>query len=125
MRKVFLAAFVLMIVAFSFTAGATPVKFPTKPITIVVPYSAGGGTDLQARAIASVANKYFGQPVVVVCKPGGGGAVGAAYVAQSKPDGYTLLFAVPAVIVIKPYMVKTPYKFEDLEPLMRVSDSPR
>lgn len=106
-------------------ANAGPVKFPTKPITIVVPYSAGGGTDLQARAIASVADKYFGQPVVVVCKPGGGGAVGAAYVARSKPDGYTLLFAVPAVIVIKPYMVKTPYKFEDLEPLIRVSDSPR
>jgi tripartite-type tricarboxylate transporter receptor subunit TctC len=99
--------------------------FPEKPITIVVPYSAGGGTDLQARGLASVAEKYFGQAVVVTCKPGGGGAVGTAYVARSKPDGYTLLFAVPAVIVIQPYMVKTPYAFDDLEPLMRISDSPR
>ncbi|RLA79818.1 MAG: tripartite tricarboxylate transporter substrate binding protein [Deltaproteobacteria bacterium] len=125
-RKVFSAVFALaLLVAFVLSAGAAPVKFPTKPITIVVPYSAGGGTDLQARALASVADKYFGQPVVVVTKPGGGGAVGAAYVARSKPDGYTLLYAVPAVVVIKPYMVKTPYSFDDLEPLMRVSDSPR
>ncbi len=124
-KAIFVSLLLALVGALVVNAQASPVKFPTKPITIVVPYSAGGGTDLQARALASVADKYFGQPVVVVCKPGGGGAVGTAYVAQSKPDGYTLLFAVPAVIVIKPYMVKTPYKFEDLEPLMRVSDSPR
>jgi tripartite-type tricarboxylate transporter receptor subunit TctC len=100
-------------------------EFPTKPITIVVPYSAGGGTDLQARVIASVANNYFKQPVVVVTKPGGGGAVGTSYVAASKPNGYTLLYAVPAVTVVKPYMVKTPYKFEDLEPIIRINDAPR
>ena len=104
---------------------ATAGTFPSKPLTIIVPYSAGGGTDLQARAITSVARQYLGQPVVVANKSGGGGAVGAAFVAKSRPDGYTLLFAVPAVIVIKPYMTKTPYSFSDLEPLMRVSDSPR
>ena len=100
-------------------------EFPAKPISLVVPYSAGGGTDLQARAIASVADQYFGQPVVVVTKPGGGGAVGTAYVAHSKPTGYTLLYAVPAVTVVKPYMVKTPYAFEDLDPVIRVNDAPR
>lgn len=100
-------------------------NFPSKPITIVVPYSAGGGTDLQARTMTSVAKQYLGQPVVVANKSGGGGAVGTAFVAKSRPDGYTLLFAVPAVIVIKPYMTKTPYTFTDMEPLLRVSDSPR
>lgn len=100
-------------------------NFPSKPITIVVPYSAGGGTDLQARTMTSVAKQYLGQPVVVANKSGGGGAVGTAFVAKSRPDGYTLLFAVPAVTVIKPYMTKTPYTFTDLEPLIRVSDSPR
>lgn len=99
--------------------------FPSRPINIVVPYSAGGGTDLQARALASVADQYFGQPVVVSTKPGGGGAVGTAYVAKSRPNGYTLLYAVPAVTVIKPFMTQTPYKFEDLEPVIRVNDSPR
>ncbi|MBW2004347.1 MAG: tripartite tricarboxylate transporter substrate binding protein [Deltaproteobacteria bacterium] len=114
-----------IIVVYAIPGLAAPAKFPTKPIAIVVPYSAGGGTDLQARALSSVANNYFGQPVVVVTKSGGGGAVGAAYVAQSKKNGYTLLYAVPAVIVIKPYMVKTPYKFEDLVPVIRVNDAPR
>ncbi len=119
-------AFALMM---CFMMGSIPVAasegFPQKPITIVVPYSAGGGTDLQARALASVADKYFSQPVVVVAKPGGGGAVGTAYVAHAKTDGYTLLYAVPAVTVIKPIMVKTPYQFEDLEPVIRVNDAPR
>ncbi|MBW2038082.1 MAG: tripartite tricarboxylate transporter substrate binding protein [Deltaproteobacteria bacterium] len=127
-NKILLTALLIVFaitVLFTFPCLAEPAKFPKKPITIIVPYSAGGGTDLQARAIASVADQYFSQPVVVVTKSGGGGAVGTAYVAQSKPDGYTLLYAVPAVTVIKPYMVKTPYKFEDLEPLIRVSDSPR
>lgn len=99
--------------------------FPSRPITIVVPYSAGGGTDLQARSLSSVADQYFSQPVVVTTKPGGGGAVGAAYVAKSRPDGHTLLYAVPAVTVIKPYMTKTPYAFDDLEPIIRVNDAPR
>ncbi len=100
-------------------------SFPSKPITLVVPYSAGGGTDVQARALASVAEKYFDQPIVVVNKAGGGGAIGTAFVAGAKPDGHTLLFSVPAVLVIKPFMVKTTYTFDDLKPLMRVSDSPR
>ncbi len=126
-RKVFCLWALLVAAVFCVyvpTAGAGA-DFPKKPITIVVPYSSGGGTDLQARALASVADKYFGQPGVVVKKPGGGGAVGAAYVAKSRPDGYTLLYAVPAVVVIKPFMSKVPYKFEDLEPVMRVNDAPR
>lgn len=109
----------------AYAGPASAADFPSRPINIVVPYSAGGGTDLQARALASVADQYFGQPVVVANKPGGGGAVGTAYVAKSRPNGYTLLYAVPAVTVIKPYMTKTPYRFEDLEPVIRVNDAPR
>jgi tripartite-type tricarboxylate transporter receptor subunit TctC len=108
-----------------FSQTAVAGDFPSRPITVVVPYSAGGGTDLQARSLASVADQYFGQPVVVTTKPGGGGVVGAAYVAQSRTDGYTLLYAVPAVTVISPYMTKTPYAFDDLEPIIRVNDAPR
>ena len=115
----------LAVCAGLFLQPAVAGDFPSRPITVVVPYSAGGGTDLQARSLASVADQYFTQPVVVTTKPGGGGAVGAAYVAQSRPDGHTLLYAVPAVTVIKPYMTKTPYAFDDLEPVIRVNDAPR
>lgn len=115
----------VLLITVAFTGSVMAKTFPSRPVNIVVPYSAGGGTDLQARALASVADQYFGQPVVVSTKPGGGGAVGTSYVAKSRPDGYTLLYAVPAVVVIKPYMTTTPYKFEDLEPVIRVNDSPR
>ena len=66
-------------------------QFPTKPINLVVPYGAGGSSDLTARTFVNLSPEYLGQPMIVQIKPGGGGAVGAEYVAQSKPDGYTLL----------------------------------
>lgn len=118
--------FIALALCTAFLAGpAAAADFPSKPITVVVPYSAGGGSDVMIRAVTSVAKKYFSQPLVVVNKAGGGGAIGTAFVAQAKPDGYTLLFAVPAVTVVKPYMVKTTYTFDDLDPLICVSDSPR
>ena len=67
------------------------VKFPTKPITLVVPYSVGGGTDVQARLVASFLEKKLGQPVVVENKTGGGGAIGHREVKMAKPDGYKIL----------------------------------
>ncbi|MCG8565456.1 MAG: tripartite tricarboxylate transporter substrate binding protein [Desulfobacterales bacterium] len=124
-KRVYLIGMLVLSLIFAMVAPALAADFPSRPINIVVPYSAGGGTDLQARALVSVAKKYFSQPVVVVTKPGGGGAVGTAYVSKARPDGHTLLYAVPAVVVIKPFMTHTPYKFEDLSPLVRVSDSPR
>jgi tripartite-type tricarboxylate transporter receptor subunit TctC len=72
------------------TASAS--EYPTKPIEYVVPYSAGGGVDLVARATAEYLSKEWGQPIVVVNKPGGGGTVGAEYaLKQAKNDGYTVL----------------------------------
>jgi tripartite-type tricarboxylate transporter receptor subunit TctC len=66
-------------------------SFPTKPITLVVPYSVGGGTDVQARLVASYLEKKLGQPVVVENKTGGGGAIGHREVKMAKPDGYKIL----------------------------------
>ncbi|MDH4617840.1 tripartite tricarboxylate transporter substrate binding protein [Brevibacillus sp. AY1] len=66
--------------------------YPTRQIEYVVPYSAGGGVDLVARATADYLSKEWGQPILVVNKPGGGGAIGAEYaLKQVKPDGYTAL----------------------------------
>ena len=68
--------------------------FPEKPITLVVGFGAGGGTDSYARALASVAPEYIGrQPMIIVNKAGGSGVPAAKYVADSKPDGYTLYLA--------------------------------
>ena len=72
-------------------AVAAAQEFPTKPIELAVPYAAGGSHDLTARALASVAHQYLSQPLLVVLKPGGGGAPGSQYAIRAKPDGYTLM----------------------------------
>lgn len=77
--------------------------YPTKPIELVVPYAAGGGTHLAAELLSPGAQEYLGQPLSINCKPGAGGAIGANYVAMSKADGYTLLyhtFSLPATIAM-------------------------
>jgi len=68
-------------------------KFPERPITIVVPYLAGGASDFHARTIAQPLSKVLGQQVIVDNKPGASGAVGSIHVANARPDGYTLLYA--------------------------------
>lgn len=65
--------------------------YPEKPIELVVPFGAGGSTDLGARIFANALPKILGQPVVVVNKGGGGGQIGCMYVMKAKPDGYTML----------------------------------
>lgn len=74
-------------------SGSTKLNYPTKPIELVVGMSAGGGTHLAAELLSPEAQNFLGQPLNITCKPGGGGAIGATYVAESAPDGYTLLYA--------------------------------
>jgi tripartite-type tricarboxylate transporter receptor subunit TctC len=72
-------------------AGAGAQEYPTKPITLIVPWPAGGSTDIAMRAIADSASKFIGQPIAVDNKAGGGGTVGpATMAAAAKPDGYTI-----------------------------------
>lgn len=72
--------------------GAAIENYPNKPIEYIVPYAAGGGVDLVARAVADALSKEWGQPITVVNKPGGGGVTGAQYALQQAPaDGYTVL----------------------------------
>jgi tripartite-type tricarboxylate transporter receptor subunit TctC len=80
--------------------------FPSRPITLVVPYSAGGGHDAMARVVAERLSARFGQNVLVDNKPGANGMIGAEYVSRAAADGYTLLFASPAEIVIAPSAYK-------------------
>lgn len=90
-------------------ASAQAQDFPTKPITIINPYSAGGPADLISRTIAEGMTKLLGQPVVVENKPGGGTAIAATYVAQSNPDGYTLLIAGSPTHVVTPALQTVNY----------------
>jgi tripartite-type tricarboxylate transporter receptor subunit TctC len=64
--------------------------FPTKPITLIIPSSAGGSADLAVRTFTHLSPEVLGQPMVVQAKPGGAGAIGVELIAQSKPDGYTI-----------------------------------
>ena len=123
--RTFLAA--VIVVA---SIGAGPVAhaqaYPTKPITIIVPFPAGGGTsDLLARVIAQKLSEAWGQPVIVDNKPGASGNIGAAMVAKSPPDGYTLLMAA-AAISTAPALYKDPgFKlFENLTPLTVIGTVP-
>jgi tripartite-type tricarboxylate transporter receptor subunit TctC len=68
-------------------------QYPSRPVTFVVPYQAGGGTDAMARLLAGRLEKRLGQPFVVENKPGAASSIGAAYVAKAAPDGYTIMLA--------------------------------
>ncbi|MSW20167.1 MAG: tripartite tricarboxylate transporter substrate binding protein [Actinobacteria bacterium] len=84
--------------------------YPVRPIRIVVPFVAGGGTDLLARTLAQKFNETWGQPAIVDNRPGGTGAVGSVLVAQSAPDGYTMLLATSSTHAISPnFFRKPPY----------------
>jgi tripartite-type tricarboxylate transporter receptor subunit TctC len=72
-------------------AGGASAQYPDKPIRFIVPFTAGSGTDIVARTVAESMSKALKQPIVIENRPGAGGTLGAAQVAKSSPDGYTLL----------------------------------
>lgn len=102
---------------------AQPANYPVKPVNLVVPFPAGGRTDLTARLIAQFLHKHLGQPVVVVNKPGAGGVLGAKEVAQAQPDGYTLGLFSTAVVTAQ-YTVPTPTDLKDYAAVSIVNVDP-
>ncbi len=98
-------------------------KYPTKAIELVVPFAAGGSTDVLARLVAKYAPKYFDKPLVIVNKPGGGGITGTEGVVRSKPDGYSLFIGYGSGHdLVTPHFQKMPYDpFKDLLPVCRLS----
>ena len=99
-------------------------SFPEKPVTIVVPYSAGGITDQIGRILADKLGKKWNQPVVVENKPGAGAAIGTAAVANGKADGYQVLMGSVGTVTNQFMLKSLPYKTEDLEPLLQISEAP-
>jgi tripartite-type tricarboxylate transporter receptor subunit TctC len=100
--------------------------YPSKPIRIIVPYAAGGTSDILARQIGPKLTEAWGQPVVVENKPGANGNVGADFVAKSAPDGYTLLLTDLGGLVISASVYpKLPFNpAQDFTPVVMVSYSP-
>jgi tripartite-type tricarboxylate transporter receptor subunit TctC len=100
-------------------------KFPVRPIRLIVPFNAGGASDIVARVIGQSLSKKLGQPVIVENRPGATGAIGSLAVARAEPDGYTLLMAVISSHAVAPAMKKTPPfdPIKDFAPIIRVANS--
>jgi tripartite-type tricarboxylate transporter receptor subunit TctC len=103
----------------------TTTKFPDKPITLIVPFGVGGGMDLVARLLEKSAPTHLGQPLVILNKPGGAGALGWNELANAIPDGYTLGIS-GAEILLQPLYGQTKYHYPTaLEPIAQISESPQ
>jgi len=124
-----LAKYVALVAACSLSVPVTVhgVDYPTKPVRIMVPFSAGGGTDLLARSIAQDLGEIWRQPVIVENRGGDGGKIGAAYAAKATPDGYTILFGSPTVITVAPalYQNLSYNPMKDLVPVIRIAFTPQ
>ena len=120
-----LRRFALQAIALSALAALAPVMAQTssKPITMLVPFAAGGNIDIVARIIAPALSKQLGQTIVVQNRPGGGGSVAAAEVARAQPDGSTLLITTPNPLVIVPKMVSTTYTINSFESIGLISST--
>ena len=98
-KKVFLQI-LFSLVSFISSPAFAQNSFPNKPINLIVPFPPGGAADQPSRLISQALFNVWQQPTVVLTKPGAGGAIGAAYVANSAPDGYTLLATNPSMIIV-------------------------
>ena len=115
--------------ALSFAAAAfAQENYPTKPITMVVPFPPGGVADIVGRPLATQMEKVLKQPVVVVNRTGAGGAVGMASVAKAAPDGYTILMALSSISIFPVsdrINGKTPsYEMKDFAPIALITADP-
>jgi len=100
------------------------VKYPVKPITVIVPFAAGGGNDIIARTLEKTAIQHLGQPFVIVNKPGGASTIGMNEIARAQPDGYTIgIIGMSAIL--QPLYGQTRYHYPSaLEPLVKVVSTP-
>jgi tripartite-type tricarboxylate transporter receptor subunit TctC len=88
-------------------------KYPSRAINLIVPYAPGGASDLASKVVADKMAEFLGQPIISQYKPGGGGSLGAAFVAKAKPDGYTVLVGSSTPLVLSPIVKKMDYRLED------------
>ena len=114
----------LSVIALALGATAQAQKYPDRPIKLVTPYPPGGGSDITARLVADTLNRLYGWSVVVENRGGAAGSIGTGYVANSKPDGYTLLWtSVDNYALLPSLRTDLPYKLEDLTFIARLAEN--
>ncbi len=118
-----------VLLAWAATAGiAAPAfaadPFPSKPVTLVVPFAPGGNLDVVARTVAPALERALGQPVIVDNRAGAGGAIGAGYVARGDADGHLLLVTTPNAVAVLPRMAKTPYQLSSFQAVGLAATTP-
>ncbi|SHH75091.1 Bug family tripartite tricarboxylate transporter substrate binding protein [Pollutimonas bauzanensis] len=114
-----------LLAASAICAGAAHASYPERSINIVVPFSAGGSTDIVARVLANGLTKALGQSVVVENKPGASGNIAGDYVARSKPDGYTLFMGTSTSIANIALFKKLPFDIlKDFIPVSQIAHTP-
>jgi tripartite-type tricarboxylate transporter receptor subunit TctC len=105
------------------SSAAAAQDYPNKPIRLIVPFGSGGATDTSGRLIADSLAKRLGERIVVENRGGAGGNIGADHVAKSAPDGYTILLALDATMVVNPFTTKTPFDtVKDFAPITRLGN---
>ena len=104
------------------TVSVSASEFPSKPVTMIVPYRAGGSTDTMARVLAKALRKELGQPIIVVNRKGGGGTVGATFLKTSKPDGYTIMMGADDITTWNPLVQKVEFSRPDFRYIAAITE---
>lgn len=119
MKKLFVISLIVLLLVASFSFSA--VKYPTRTVTFICPWAAGGGTDRLTRFVAGKLQEYFGKPFVVVNKTGGSGAVGHNAGAMARPDGYTITM-ITFELATMHSMGLTHVTYKDFEPIIELNE---
>lgn len=126
MRKFITAAFALTVVLG--LAGSAPpapaASYPTKPITLLIPWPPGGITDMIGRTFAKVLPESLGQTIVIVNRPGGAGTIGTSECIRARPDGYTTCITAAGPLTTQPHLSDLPYSAEDYIPVIHLGNNP-
>lgn len=110
--------------ALTLLAAPALADYPEKPIKVIVPWGAGGDSDLTTRVWADAMEDVLGVPVAVINKVGGNGVIGTVEVVNAKPDGYTLLNAGLSNVLVTPNFADVPYDFDSFAPIVKLSSVP-
>jgi len=124
-RSFLAAALGVAFAAAPFAAAHAQAGWPSKPIRLIVPFSAGGPVDQIARVIAPGLGKELGQTIVVDNKAGAGGSIGLNEAIKAEPDGHTFGFGVPGAITVLPHLQKLPYQVKDINYVSLVARVPQ